>query len=91
MQNIANKGGLDPLKKVWGFEFGGDAQADAKLINECGLIIAFALDGGVASVDQKLAEVRASLKTGKNLEKALTGLEDELKKNEAKLREFAGL
>lgn len=91
VQNIANKGGLDPLKKVWGFEFGGDAQADAKLINECGLILAFALDGGVASIDQKLAEVRASLKTGKNLEKALTALEDELKKNEAKLREFAGL
>lgn len=91
VQNIANKGGLDPLKKVWGFEFGGDAQADAKLINECGLIVAFALDGGVASVGQKLAEVRAALKTGKNLDKALAALEDELKKNEAKLREFAGL
>ncbi|MCC6407165.1 MAG: hypothetical protein IT453_08360 [Planctomycetes bacterium] len=91
VQNIANKGGLDPLKKVYGFEFGGDPQADLKLINECGLLIAFAVDGGIKDISDKHGALRAALKTGKNLDKALSALEDEIKKNEAKLREFAGL
>lgn len=91
VENIANKGGLDQLKKIYGFEFGGDPQADAKLINECGLLVAFALDGGVTSVGEKHSAVRAALKTGKNLDKALAALEEEIKKNEAKLRDFAGL
>jgi hypothetical protein len=60
-------------------------------MNESGLLVAFAIDGGVKSVTDKHGALRAALKTGKNIEKAVAALEEEIKKNEDKLREFAGL
>ncbi|MCE9594518.1 MAG: hypothetical protein K8S98_10015 [Planctomycetes bacterium] len=89
--NIANKGGLDPLKKVFGLEFAGDPQGDLKLMNESGLLVAFVVDGGIKSISDKHGALRAALKTGKNIEKTVAALEEEIKKNEDKLREFAGL
>ena len=91
VQNIANKGGLDPLKQIYELEFNNDQQHDLKLINEGGLLVAFAVDGGVKSVSEKHGALRAAIKAGKGVDKALAALEEEIKKNEAKLREFAGL
>ncbi len=89
--NITNKGGLDPLAKIFAFERDSNAAGDGKLMNECGLLVAFVVDGGVKDLEAKHAALTAALKSGKNVDKAATALEEELTKSESKLREFAGL
>jgi hypothetical protein len=89
--NITSKGTLDPLKKIFGFEFEGNPDTDAKLMNECGLMVAFVVDGGNKGVNEKHEALKAAIKADKNMDKASTALADEIKKNEVKLREFAGL
>jgi hypothetical protein len=90
--NITNKGGLDPLDRIFKFEVSVDKlDAAMKLYNEAGLLVAFALDGKCAEVQAKLGALKEAIKTNKDISKAGLALAEEIKKNEAKLRTFAGL
>ena len=88
---ITNKGGLDPLDKIFSFEIGVDNQNSGKLLNEAGLLIAFVLDGKCPEVLAKLGALKEAIKTNKEVSKAALALAEEIKKNEAKLRQFAQL
>ena len=61
------------------------------IINEAGLLVAFVLDGKCAEVIAKLGALKEALKTNKEVSKAGLALAEEIKKNEAKLRQFAQL
>ena len=89
--NITNKGGLDPFDKIFKFEIGVDNQNSGKLINEAGLMVAFVLDGKCVEVIAKLGALKEALRTNKEVSKAGLALAEEIKKNEAKLRQFAQL
>jgi hypothetical protein len=90
--NIAGKGGLDPLDKIFACKLTvDDPTGSGKLINECGLLVAFVLDGKCTPVVNKHAAFKDALRTGKDIPKAATALAEEIKKNEDKLRTFAGL
>jgi len=89
--NITNKGGLDPLDRIFKFEIDVGNQNSGKLINEAGLLLAFALDGKCAEVQGKLGALKEALKTNKDVSKAALALAEEIKNNEAKLRAFADL
>ena len=76
------------------FAFGvslDDAQASSKLLNEVGLVVAFVVDGDCKPVVEKHAALKAAIAKGTGIDTACTALQQEIQKNEAKLREFAGL
>jgi hypothetical protein len=89
--NITNKGGLDPLDRIFKFEIDVDNPNSPKLINEAGLMVAFALDGKCVEVQAKLGALKDAIKNNKEIPKAAQALAEEIKKNEAKLRAFAAL
>lgn len=91
VSNIQNKGGLDPLDRVFKFEIDVDNPNSGKLINQAGLMLAFALDGKCAEVSTKLGALKDAIRNNKDIPAAATALAEEIKKNEAKLRTFAGL
>lgn len=100
IQNILQQGGLDSVEKILAFQVGpDDVEASSKLVNESGLVLAFALDGGCGPVEKELARFREALKASTEdrdkgesaLEKALERLEKALVKNEKKLAAFAGI
>jgi hypothetical protein len=87
--NITNKGGLDPIDRILKFEVTPDNSG--KLINEAGLLVAFALDGKCVDVLTKLGAMKEAVKNNKDISKAAQALADEIKKNESKLRIWASL
>ncbi|HTF89161.1 MAG TPA: hypothetical protein VK843_12180 [Planctomycetota bacterium] len=89
--NITNKGGLDPIDRILAFEIGVGNDNSGKLINESGLLVAFALDGKCVDVQTKLGALKDAIKNNKDIPKAAQALADEIKKNEAKLRIWANL
>jgi hypothetical protein len=95
--NIANKGGLDPVTRIFAFELSlDDLTGSSKLINEAGLLVAFILDGKCAPVIEKHQAFKAAFnsssgKDPKEIAKAARALEEEIKKREGELRKFAGL
>jgi hypothetical protein len=93
--SIASRGGLRPLKQLFATELTVDRADDAsKLLNELGLIIAFALDGGCAPVSEKLAAVQAALAGNQDkraVGAAVDALEAAVIEHEVELRKFAGL
>jgi len=93
VSNIVKGGGLDPLKQILdGRLTPGDGTL--KLMNEMGLLVAFAVDGTCAPVTEKFKVVQEKLKTGKDkkeLSVALKAFTDELQKQETELRKFAGI
>ena len=89
--NITGKGGLDPLDRIFKFEIDVDNPNSGKLINEAGLLVAFALDGKCVEVQAKLGALKDAIKNNKDISKAGLALAEEIKKNEAKLRTFAAL
>jgi hypothetical protein len=95
VSNIQRGGGLRPLKQVLQFELTAEGGPEStKLINEAGLIVAYALDGQDAAVGARLKQLQAAFKAGKDkkaVTEAVKALEAELVKHEADLRKFAGL
>jgi hypothetical protein len=92
VENLTNKGGLDPLDRIFEFKVSvDDIDGSNKLINESGLLVAFVLDGKCPSVIEKHGALKEAIKSGKDIEKAGKALAEELKKNEPKLRAFANL
>ena len=94
VSNIANKGGLDPLDRIFAFRITvDDIPRSNKLINEAGLLVAFVLDGKCTPVVQKHGALKAALSSGdaKKIEQAAGELAETIAENEAELRSFAGL
>ena len=95
VENIKNKGGLRPIKQLMDPKFQLKSGDDApKVTNELGLMIAFAVDGKCAPVTEKFKVVQAGLKSNKNKKELgadIQALADEIIKQEAELRKFAGL
>jgi len=90
--NVASKGGLDPLDRIFAFALSlDDVPGSQKLINEAGLVVAFAIDGGCEPVTQKHAALAQALASQKDVDKAARALEEALVANEAELRKFAGM
>jgi len=93
--NIANKGGLDPVARIFAFELSlDDLTGSSKLINEAGLLVAFMLEGKCAPVIEKHQAFKATFNSGKDpkeITKAARALEEAIKKHETELRRFAGL
>ncbi len=92
VSNIAGRGGLRPLKDIFSIELAPNDPSDAgKLLNERGLLVAFALDGKCAPVANALGAVKAAIRSGKGHKKAIGELELALLKHGKELRAFAGL
>ncbi len=92
--NIQARGGLRQLKQVLDFNLTVEGGKDSeKLINEAGLVVAFLLDGGNASVGEKLKKFQEALaaKDKKAVDDATKALEADILKHEADLNKFAGL
>ena len=93
--NIQVRGGLRQLKQIFDFKLTAEGAADSeKLINESGLVMAFVLDGGNASVMEKFKKVQDAIATGKDkkaVAEAAKALETDILKHEADLKKFAGL
>jgi hypothetical protein len=89
---IANRGGFDPLEKVFAMELTLDDQPNSeKLIFEAGLVVAFIIDGKCAPVVEKHAAFKDALKSGKDVKKAAQALETAITKNDDAWRKFAGI
>jgi len=100
VQNIESRGGFEGVGRVVSGRLRIDQpEESAKWINQCGLLVAFLLDGEDKTVTKAHGKVIDALakfakdpdKSRKGLEKAVEGLEKALEKQEKKLREFAGL
>ena len=92
--SVSNIGTLDALDTIFAFQVGpDDCRQTARLMNQAGLLVAFAVDGKVAEVNAKQQAIKQALQTGntKGLQQALKELQAAIKKNEAALRTFAGL
>ena len=101
VQNIQNKGGFDGVERV--LEGGlrlDQVEASQKWINQCGLLVAFVLDGENKNVTKAHAKLVTALgkfaakpdkKNRKGLEKAFKGLGKALDKESKALEAFAGL
>ncbi len=95
ISNIQTRGGLRQLKQILDFHLTVEGGPDSeKLINESGLVMAFVLDGGNASVTEKFKKLQEALNSGKEKKvvvEAQKALEADLLKHEADLKKFAGL
>jgi hypothetical protein len=91
IENIARRGGLDPLPMIFEMAVGPDNANSDKLMSEAGLLIAFTLDGDCAPVKTAHAAVKAALKEGKDPAPAFKALQQALEENVDKLRAFANL
>ena len=94
VQNLLAKGGLRPIKDAFKGELDLNKFDDsAKLLNEWGLLVAFAIDGKNPAVAAAYGAVKNALRgdDDKQLASAITGLQDAIIANEKALLEFAGI
>ncbi|MEM7518882.1 MAG: hypothetical protein AAF368_18420, partial [Planctomycetota bacterium] len=92
IQNILNKGGLDPLKTILGAKISADdPDAAARTMNQLGLVMAFIIDGKNPAMIEAHGAVKAALKKDEDPKDAFKALADALKANEAEFRKFAGV
>jgi hypothetical protein len=99
VQNILQKGGLDPIDAIVAFRVTvDDIPTSQKLYNEAGLIVAFMVDGKCEPVMKAHGEFKGVLKSAladprqsKDLEKAVKALVKSIQENEDKLAAFAGI
>lgn len=90
LENIANKGGIDPLDTILACNLSDTGNA-AKVINETGLLMSFILDGKCPPVVQAHQAFKDAFKNAKDVKAAVKALEDAIRKNEAALRKYAGI
>ena len=92
LENLVQKGGLRPLEEVFAFPADPDDRDDGlKLYIECGLLVAFMVDGGCAPVEELHAKLKRTLERGRLHPRTLRDLEAALIEHETELRAFAGL
>jgi hypothetical protein len=90
LENIANKGGIDPLDTILACNLSDTANA-AKLMNETGLLMSFILDGKCPPVVQAHQAFKDAFKNAKEVKASVKALEDAIRKNEEALRKYAGI
>lgn len=92
ISNVEKRGGLDGVSTILRMKLSADRPAESeKLINECGLLVAFILDGDNEDVKAKHAAFRAAFSSGQPFEEELKALEDSLKNAAADVRRFSKL
>lgn len=89
VENLRKRGGLMPLSMFFGRKLDTtDEQAAARWINQCGLIMAFILDGGVEPVQKAHQQLTAAIKKRKRTDKLQIALETVLQEHESELKSF---
>lgn len=92
LENLVQKGGLRPLPEIFAFPANPDARDDSlRLYIECGLLVAFMVDGGCAPVVEQHEKLKRTLERGSVHPRTLRDLEAALIAHEGELRAFAGL
>lgn len=92
VSNIGNKGGLEPLERVFAFELDPrDCSRTIKLLNQAGLMVAFLLDGDVPQVQAAHAALVQAFTSGGDVDAASRALEQVLVEHQDALRTFSGL
>jgi hypothetical protein len=92
VQNLISKGGLRPLGDIFETQFRvDDADGTAKLTNECGLVMAFIMDGKCAPVIEAHGRVKQALTQDKDTKKAFDALRKAVIAHETELRKFGGI
>lgn len=92
IENITNKGGIDSLDQIFAASFSlDDVGKSQKLMNQLGLLIAFAVDGKCDPVTKEHQAFKEAFKNGKDVKPSLKALETAIRKNESALRVFAGI
>ena len=92
VENLISKGGLRPVEDVFETPFRfDDFDGTAKLINECGLVMAFIIDGKCTPVIEAHGRVKQALRQNKDYEDAFEALSKAIIANETELRKFGGV
>lgn len=94
VQNLLAKGGLRPIPDLFKLRLDLNKFDDSsKMLNEFGLLVAFAIDGKNPEVSAAYGAVKGALRGDdpKALALAFKGLQDAIVKNEKALLEFAGI
>lgn len=92
LENLLQKGGLRPLAEIFAFPADPDKRDDSlRLYIECGLLVAFVVDGNCAPVVEQHEKLKRTLERGRVHPRTLRDLEAALIAHEAELRAFAGL
>jgi len=91
-ENLINKGGLRPIKKIFTDEVSVDRIDDSvKLLYERGLVVAFLVNSDVEGLKAKHFELKQKFKSGESVTSTLKSIEKLIVKHEQDLRKFAGL
>jgi len=92
VQNLMSRGGLRSVDEIFDTFLTPDNRDDSeKRLNECGLVVAFIVDGKCAPVAEKHGALKQAIKSGQGIADAFKALEKEVIKNEKALRSFAGI
>jgi hypothetical protein len=92
LENLVAKGGLRPLEEIFAFPADPDDRDDSlRLYIECGLLVAFMVDGDCAPVTELHEKLKRTLERGRVHSRTIRELEETLVEHEAELRAFAGL
>ncbi len=92
LENLAQKGGLRPLEEIFTFPADPDERDDSlRLYIECGLLVAFMVDGDCIPVKELHGKLKRTLERGRVHSRTIRELEEALIEHEFELRAFAGL
>ena len=90
-ENLINKGGLRPIKRIFTDKVSVSDPESSKLLNERGLIVAFLVDSDIDDLKAKHYELKQKFKKGEDLSSTLKAIERLIIKHEQDLRKFAGI
>jgi hypothetical protein len=90
-ENIINKGGLRPIKRVFTDETSVSDPESSKLLNERGLIVAFLVDSDIDELKAAHFALKQKFRKGEDLKSTLKDIEKIIIKHEQDLRKFAGI
>jgi hypothetical protein len=92
IDNLRQRGGMRALSEILAFPIDPDKRDDSlKLLIECGLLVAFLVDGECAPVLEEHARFKQALALGRLHPNGIEALEQSLLDHEAEIRTFAGL
>ena len=91
VSNIARRGGLDNIDRIFEMDVRADNPDSDKLISQAGLLIAYMVDGKNAELKKHHGAVKAAIRSGEGIDKAFKDLQKALKKDVDGLRMFADL
>ena len=90
--NLINKGGLRPIKKIFTDEVSVDRVDDSlRLLYERGLVVAFLVDSDIDDLKAKHFELKQKFRAGEDIRSTAKSIERLIIRHEQELRKFAGL